>query len=109
MSVCISDTVLSIWKAWGTDLPHSSLVQINKIEDALLTAEQENIALKLRVLKLENDMKRAESEKTLLELKLKCYESECKEYKYQLKKSEKENKRLHMLLEDAERTYSSDQ
>ena len=43
-----------------------------------------------------------------LQLKLKCGEGERDEYKYQLKKAEKEIKRLQMLLEDAERNCFSD-
>jgi hypothetical protein len=108
-----------------------------ELKNKLLEAQQENIALKLRVAKLEEDVKKAEAEydaKLLFEisrnrqlktqncllsqainkveeplhLKLKCVEGERDEYKYQLKKAERENKRLTMLLEEAERNCFSD-
>jgi hypothetical protein len=101
------------------------------LKDALLTAEQDKIALQLRIAKLEEDVKTNKDEQLLFEisrnrllkkeieevrgekesllLKMKCVEGERDEYKYQLNKSDKENKRLHMLLEEAERSYSSDE
>jgi len=103
-----------------------------ELKNKLLEAEQENIALKLRVAKLEEDVKKAEAEydaKLLFEisrnrqlntqncllskainkveeplhLKLKCVEGERDEYKYQLNKAERDNKLLTIRLKKAER------